>query len=182
MSLFNKLQVIFLLIVFDLFAVMTTTSASTQIELTYTSCPTTLLVAILEDDYDTVEFLLEYGVDPNASVKNCQFETVDRQFRVLVTGENQGYYVDAFKVSWFYKNWLVNLWPRLERALEALPEDSLLLHIAALYHLHIHDSFDGTSAVYKLLVNYGADENAMDATERTPMSIMASKNRVSIRP
>ena len=163
MNLFNKLQVVFLLMVFNLFAVMTKTSASTQMELTYTSCPTTLLIAILEDDYETVELLLKYGADPNASVRNCQFEVEGRQFRIMVTGENQGYYVDAFRISWLYRNWLVDRWSRLERALEDLPEDSLLLHIAALYQLYIHDSFGSVPTMYRLLVDYGADENAMDA-------------------
>ena len=35
-------------------------------------CPTTLLWAVLEGDTEVAEFLLEYGADPNASLKTCR--------------------------------------------------------------------------------------------------------------
>lgn len=36
-------------------------------------CPTTLLHAILSHQEEIVAIFLEYGVDPNASLENCQF-------------------------------------------------------------------------------------------------------------
>ena len=169
-----KLSIISLAL-FNLFAVIATTNVSAQIDSEDTPCPATLFIAILENDYEVARLLLKYNADPNASLENCHFNITDNQLKILI-GDR---YSKVFEVSWFYTPWL----NRLKELLEDLPENSSLLHVAALHYLHIQTAMDSNTLMYNLLTEYGANDNAMDAIGRTPKNIADSKNRYThLRP
>ena len=73
MRLFCKWSIVFsCAMALNFFVVLKATNASTQVETDQLLCPSTLLWAVLEKDVESVEMLLEYGVDPNTSLENCQ--------------------------------------------------------------------------------------------------------------
>ena len=204
MSLFNKPLITFL-VMLNLLLIILTKNVSAQTDSTDTPCPATLLVAILEDDYEMVNLLLEQGVDPNTSLENCHFEITGGQFKLQVSNANgEEDYIDAFEIFWVDRftllnklNYWLNPWVDLRREIRYLSTDlSLLhiaalystdlslLHIAALYHLHIHDAFNTQPLfVYRFLVEHGANQDTTDIFGRTPRSIMASKKRYThLRP
>lgn len=101
-------------------------------------CPITLLNAILSHQEDIVETLLKYGVDPNASLKNCPFP-IERP--------------SVFDFSKTYYD---------------LTKYSTLLHVAALFTNYY-------PSIYDLLVEHGADEDALDHRDLTPHDVATSE-------
>ena len=51
---------------------LATIDTSAQVESDQNPCPSTILNAILEGNYDSIEFLLKYDTYPNVSLENCQ--------------------------------------------------------------------------------------------------------------
>ena len=160
MSLFYKwLTVLLCTTALNFFIVLKTTNASAQVEVDQTSCPITLLWAVLKGDTDMAEFLLEHGADPNASFESCQLVVTNDTVMVLFKEDQK--FVDAWSIS-----------ARDAVILSNMPDNSSLLHIAAqLFPVTSYYTYN-PSQMYNLLVSKGAKTNADDAAGRTPESIL----------
>ena len=164
MSLFHKRLIMFLCaIVISCLVAFKTTPVFAQAETDQSPCPIMMVIGVLKSDHNLVEFLLEYGADPNTSLEDCQVVVTNNEVTVLLK-ENQKF-VDAWVDS------------KTGMLLNSMPDQSSLLHIAA--RLRPKSSNKGILGdlnspqvkIYNSLVRHGANTDATDATGRTPENI-----------
>lgn len=160
MNLSNKwLCVLLCIIVLNLFVVLKIKDVSAQVELDQAPCPSTLLHAVLQKDIDLIEWLLKQGVDPNASLENCQIAVTDDAVIVLLN-ENQQL-IDAWRIS-----------SRDALLLDNMPDSSSLLHIAARLCRNGSSWVPRDQRIHDLLVRHGANPSAMDAAGHTSRDVL----------
>ena len=148
-----------------------------QEALNQSPCPITLLWAVLKGDTGVARVLLEYSADPNASLENCQIVITDDEVVVLLKEDRE--FVDAWRVT-----------SREVSVLSHISDRSSLLHIAARLRGKNRRGGSLTGGItytpqvimYNLLVQHGADTNAMDAKGWTPRRIFRKYgSHVSVR-
>ena len=105
-------------------------------------CPA-LFYAIIDDDMDVIRTLLEYGVDPNASLENCP----PHKIKVLRGKGLLGFFSELYNYDYV-----------------DLPEGSTLLHLAA----YMHYEYDDDYVVYNSLHQYGANNRSLDTNGYSP--------------
>ncbi len=134
---------------FHLIIVLKTTHVSAQVEAGQESpCPSTLLQAVLKHDVDVVRLLLEYGVDPNASLENCQVVITNG---VIVLLKEDQRFIDAWRPRRSRRTVL------LRKLKSSIPDNSSLLHIAARIRPSRGQWLTPDPRIYDLLVQHGAE-------------------------
>ena len=157
MGLFYKWLITLLCaIVLNCFVVLKTTHVSAQVELDQLSCPIMMVIGVLKNDHNLVEFLLEYGADPNASLKNCQVVVTTTGvslfgYKVIVLLKEDQRFIDTWKVPLGLRRFI------LSELRNGIPDNSSLLHIAERIRPSRGQWNTRDSQVYDLLVQHGAE-------------------------
>ena len=145
--------------VLSFLVVLKTTNVLAQVEADQSPCPSTLLWAVLNEEYDMARVLLEYGADPNASLENCQVMVTDDSVLVLTQGDQK--FLDAWNVR-----------SRVAKRMNNIADNSSLLHIAARFCRRSTRWVPlMQSRIYHLLIQHGAKLNAMNAVGNKPTDI-----------